>query len=332
MPGAFDDDPHDDALRPKGLLGSGLPAALQEANVVVRAPVGTTLDSIPAPRPPAGEGDLTAEEEQALRACVAGMDNLHKAFWIAGKSLETMSAGNLHRNSGHPNFAEYVWVKWEISESQVYRLMDEWRIGEALSQLGWSPRESHIRQLVDIKNSTGTKAAVAVYDAVARTGKRVTANLLAEVTRQLPPLSSEASSGEIGDLVRGVMAPRPTSAAPTADAELTGEGSGEQGVQRSSNSADGTVHTITSVGGDGNSPNGESSRQPSSANGSTSVSDDLSRLNDTLALVREAARTITKPAVRRALEQNPQTVQAVLDEINTNLNKVGRAIAVQRPS
>ncbi|MEU9412222.1 hypothetical protein AB0E08_41920 [Streptomyces sp. NPDC048281] len=330
MPGAFDDDPQDTALRPKGLLGGGLPAVLQEANVVVRAPVGTTLDSIPAPRPPAGEGDLTAEEEQTLRACEAGMDNLHKAFWIAGKSLETMSAGNLHRSSGHPNFAEYVWVKWEISESQVYRLMDEWRIGEALSQLGWSPRESHVRQLVDIKNSTGTKAAVAVYDAVARTGKRVTANLLAEVTRQLPPLSSEASSGEIGDLVRGVLAPRPTPPAPATD--LPGEGSGQQGVEGSSSSADGTVHTITSVGGDGNSPNGESSRQPSGANGSASVSDDLNRLNETLALVREAARTITKPAVRRALEQDPQTVQAVLDEIDTNLNKVGRAIAVQRPS
>ena len=61
--GAFDDDPTDTTERPKGLLGGGLPAVLQDATVVVRAPVGTTLESIPAPRPPAGEDELASRRD-----------------------------------------------------------------------------------------------------------------------------------------------------------------------------------------------------------------------------------------------------------------------------
>ncbi|MFE2716582.1 hypothetical protein ACFXKI_32645 [Streptomyces mirabilis] len=100
-----------------GLLGGGLTAVVQAASVVVKAPVGTTLDSIPNPRPPAGDGDLTPKEREALVACKAGMNNLQAAFWVAGKSLETMKTGNLHRNEGIPNFADYVMDTWEVSES-----------------------------------------------------------------------------------------------------------------------------------------------------------------------------------------------------------------------
>lgn len=330
MTGAFDDDPTDNAARPKGLLGGGLPTVFQEATVVVKAPVGTTLESIPAPRPPAGEGELNPEEEKALEACKAGMDNLHKAFWIAGKSLETMATGSLHRTSGHPNFADFVWVNWEISESQTYRLMDEWRIGEALSQMGWHPRESQVRELVDIKSAAGDRAAVAVYDAVARMGQRVTARLLGDVARRLPPLTPDSSPAEIGQMVRDILAPPAPRSEPASDLKSSGGATGELSSNASSNGSGGPVHTITAVGGNTNSPIGESSAQPSNTNGSATNSQDLERLNEALALLREAARSISKPGVRRALEQDPQTANAVLDEIDTNLNKIGRAVAVQR--
>ncbi|MFF7764204.1 hypothetical protein [Streptomyces griseorubiginosus] len=334
MPGAFDDDPNDIAVRPKGLLGNGLPAALHEANVIVRAPVGTTLESIPAPRPPAGEGELTPEEEKAFEACKAGVDNLHKAFWIAGKSLETMAAGNLHRNSGHPNFADFVRFTWDISESQVYRLIDEWRIGEALSQLGWHPRESQVRELTDLKASAGDKAAVAVYDAVARTGKRVTANLLKEVTRRLPPLTSDATQAEIGQMVRGILAPPPAHEVPAESkpetAAVTGAGA-EQSASSVASGPEGPVHNITTVGGGENSPIGESSPQASNPKGSTGSSADLDRLTETLALLREAERGLSKPAVRRAVEADPAAAATVLSEIDSTLNRLGRMVAVRRP-
>ncbi|EST18021.1 hypothetical protein [Streptomyces roseochromogenus] len=328
--GAFDDDPTD-ATRPKGLLGNGLPTVLQEATVVVKAPVGTTLESIPAPRPPAAEGELTPEEEKTFEACKAGMDNLHKAFWIAGKSLETMATGNLHRNSGHPNFADFVWVHWEISESQTYRLMDEWRIGEALSQMGWHPRESQVRKLVDIKNAAGNTAAVAVYDAVARTGKRVTASLLEDVARRLPPLTPDSSPVEIGQMVRGILAPPPPAPEPATDNEPAGDTGGAQSDPAVVNGTEGPVHNITTIGGNPDSPIGESGAQASDSKGSAVKSVDLERLNETLALLREAERGISKPAVRRALEAEPAAAAALLAEIESSLNKIGRTVAVRRP-
>ncbi|WP_351233290.1 hypothetical protein [Streptomyces sp. NPDC002133] len=329
MTGVFDDD-QTEVVRPgKGLLGGGVPAMFQEATVVVKAPVGTTLDSIPAPRPPAGEGDLTPAEKETLEACKAGMNNLHNAFWVAGKSLETMQTGNLHRNEGFGNFAEFVWDSWEISESQVYRLMDEWRIGEALSQLGHRPRESQVRELTDIKQVAGDRAAVAVYDAVARTGKRVTAKLLGDVARQLPPLTRDSSPAEIGRMVRDVLAP-PSAHPAATGAQSLGESSVGQ-VADSASHADGTpVQNITSLGQAGDSPIGESSGQASNTKGSVSASADLQRLNETWALLREASRSISKPAVKRALDEAPETTEPLLREIDSELNKIGRAIAVRR--
>jgi hypothetical protein len=58
----------------------------------------------------------------------------------------------------------------------------------------------------------------------------------------------------------------------------------------------------------------------------------MERLTESLALLREAARSISKPAVRRALEHAPETATAVLNEIDSNLNQIGRAVAVRRPT
>jgi hypothetical protein len=323
MSGVFDEDETDAPAPGKGLMGGGLTAMLQEATVVVKAPVGTTLESIPGPRPPVGEGELSAQEKETLEACKAGMNNLHNAFWIAGKSLETMATGNLHRNEGYGNFAEFVWANWEISESQVYRLMDEWRIGEELNQLGHRPRESQIRQLTDIKRSAGDRVAVAVYDAVARSGRRVTAKLLEQVAGQLPPLTEELSPAQIGSMVRSVLTPPPTS----SEADDTQPG---QGGQTENDSAG--VHTITSLGQGEDSPHGESGQTHGDADDSGAVSVDMERLQETLALVREAAKGLSKPMVRRALEESPVTAAALLDAIATDLNKIGRAVAVRRPN
>ncbi|MGW4784887.1 hypothetical protein [Streptomyces sp. NPDC004230] len=329
MTGVFDDDPTEQPRPGKGLLGIGASAVFQEATVVVKAPVGTTLDSIPAPRPPEGDGELTPQEQSTLEACRAGMNNLHNAFWVAGKSLETMATGNLHRNEGVGNFSEFVWANWEISESQTYRLMDEWRIGESLSQLGHRPRESQVRELAEIKKTAGDRAAVAVYDAVARTGQRVTAKLLGDVTRRLPPLTPQSSPAEIGQIVRGILTPPPPG--PAAAATSSAQHAGEQGMSGTDSGTDGSVPSITSVGGSIDSPIGESAAQGGNSGGPGSDSADLARLRETLALLREAARSISKPAARRALEEAPEAAHTVLTEIDDNLNKIGRAVAVRRP-
>ncbi|MEV6175415.1 hypothetical protein AB0L99_45450 [Streptomyces sp. NPDC051954] len=317
MTGVFDDDPAEPVRPGKGLLGGGAPAVFQEATVFVKAPVGTTLESIPAPRPPAGEGDLSTEEKEAFEACKAGMNNLHNAFWVAGKSLETMATGDLHRNEGCTNFAEFVWTNWEISESQVYRLMDEWRIGEALNQLGHRPRESQVRELGDVRRAAGDRAAVAVYDAVARTGKRVTAKLLEQVVRRLPPLTEELSPSQIGTMVRDVLTPPP---APEGGASAGTDGAEQSGLPSmgGANVHTKDVHTITSLGQDADPP------------GFEVASADVERLRETVALLREASRRLGKPVVRRALEDAPGETAALLAEIDNSINKIGRAAAVRR--
>lgn len=316
MGGVFDDDPTQEPMG-QGLLRGELPDVLREASVVVKAPVGTTLESIPAPRPPAGEGDLSALERATLEACKAGMNNLHNAFWVAGKSLETMAVGNLHRNEGFDNFAEFVWANWEISESQVYRLMDGWRIGESLSQLGHRPRESQVRELTDIKRTAGDEAAVAVYDAVARSDKRVTAKLLGRVARQLLPLSRDLNRAQLDALVREMLTSPRDAVAPASrptQAVITG-GEGD-GVQTDVSLRD--------------SPIGESRGRRSDVGGTGGAPGDLERLAKAQALLREAAQALSKPVVRRALKEAPGAASSLLADIESDLNRIGRA-AARRP-
>ncbi|WP_159026594.1 hypothetical protein [Streptomyces vietnamensis] len=179
--------------------------AVQQAQVVVKALPGTTLDTIPAPYEIAGQGELSPQEEADFEACKAGVRNLQNAFWVAGKSLETIKTGNLQRRV-HANFATFVWEEFEISEPQMHRLVEEWRVGQALSQLGWKPKESQVRELTGITKEAGDQTAVTVYDTIARNVKRVTAQVIRDVVAQLPPLRS-ASAAEVRQMVASVVAP-----------------------------------------------------------------------------------------------------------------------------
>ncbi|MFE4922357.1 hypothetical protein [Streptomyces sp. NPDC056661] len=304
-----DEEPGTPQTRGTGLMGRGYPGVVQDASVVIKAPIGTTLESIPLPRPPAGDGELSSDEEETFEACKAGVDNLHKAFWIAGKALETMKTGNLHRNSDVPNFADFIWINWEISESHSQRLMAEWRIGEALASLGWRPRESQVRELTPVAKSHGEDAAVAVYDTLARAGKRVTSSALKDVVKQLPVTPSGVSPAEVVRVVRGIL---DLSVPPAAGG--TGHGTKLPGHDASTTSAN------------------ASEVQGHSQKTDPSESEDVRRLMQSLALVRDAAKTINRPAVRRAMDEHPEAAMLVVQEIETTLGKIGRAIAVRRPA
>ncbi|WP_327425661.1 hypothetical protein OG612_42725 (plasmid) [Streptomyces sp. NBC_01527] len=304
-----EDEPGTPQTTGTGLMGRGYPGVVQDASVVIKAPVGTTLESIPLPRPPAGEGELSSDEEETFEACKAGVDNLHKAFWIAGKALETMKAGNLHRNSGVPNFADFIWINWEISESHSQRLMAEWRIGEALASLGWKPRESQVRELTPVAKSNGEDAAVAVYDTLAREGGRVTSSALKDVVKQLPAIASGASPAEVVRVVRGTLElSRPLAAGGT------GNGAQQPGHDQAASSANASEELGRSQKPD------------------PTESEDVRRLMQSLALVTDAAKAINRPAVRRAIDEHPEAAMLVVKEIETTLGKIGRAIALRKPA
>ncbi|MGW1734297.1 hypothetical protein [Streptomyces sp. NPDC001999] len=304
-----DDEPGTAQTTGAGLMGRGYPGVVQDASVIIKAPLGTTLDSIPLPRPPAGDGELSSDEAETFEACKAGVDNLHKAFWIAGKALETMKTGNLHRNSGTPNFADYVWDNWEISESHAQRLMSEWRIGESLAGMGWRPRESQVRELTPVAKISGDAAAVAVYDTLARAGTRITSRALKDVVQQLPSIPSNSTPADVVRAVREILEP-PT---PIPANETTAD----------SEDSDAPEHPTPG-------PSDVPQEQGQDEKPDPTDSENVRRLMQTLVHVTDAAKAISRPAVTRAVNEHPEAAMLVVSEIETALGKIERAIAVRK--
>ncbi|WP_086796498.1 hypothetical protein [Streptomyces caniscabiei] len=291
-----------------GLFSGGLAAAANTASVVVKPLPGTALAMIPAPYQPHGEDELSDQEKQDLEACKAGVDNLRNAFWIAGKSFETMSTAKLHREE-NPNFAEWVWINWEVSESQLYRLMDEWRVGEALANLGHKPLESQVRKLVEVRRQTSDKIAITVYDTIARCVPRVTGQIVERVVDRLGFLPKDANAADVGRRVRELLN------TPEELSDDTGK--------------DDDVPDISSLGKD--SPNGESSPVASNSKADPLATKDIERLEAALASLQEAAKKVNKAAVRRAVEGQPDVAVPLIQEIGSTLQQIDRAVAIRLP-
>lgn len=292
-----------------GLFGGGLPAAVNAASVVVKAPPGTTLTSIPAPYQPIGDDELSEREQQDLQSCKAGVDNLRNAFWVAGKALETMSTAKLHRGE-NPNFADWVWENWEISESQLHRLMDEWRVGEALANLGHKPLESQVRKLTELRRQTSNKVAITVYDTIARCVPRVTGQIVEAVVKDLGFLPKDLDAAEAGRRVREVL-----QAPGKAEADTPDGGDG--------------VPDITSIGKD--SPIGESDPKASNSKADPIAEKDIERLVAALDLLKEAAKKVNKSAARRAVEAQPDVAVPLIESIGATLQQIDRAVAIRLP-
>ncbi|MFD5820244.1 hypothetical protein [Streptomyces sp. NPDC127038] len=307
MGNLFDVDAGEQQPQASGLFSS-LPAQAAAVSVVVQPLPGTALSLIPAAYAPRGEDELSEQERQDLEACKAGVDNLRNAFWVAGKSLETMSTAQLHREE-NPNFAAWVWDNWEISESQLYRLIDEWRVGEALASLGHKPLESHVRRLTELRKKTSDKVAITVYDTIARCESRVTGDLVGKVVDQLGALPADVKPAEVGRRVREFLqAPKPT-------------------ADQSSDTPD--VPDISSMGKD--SPNGESGSKASNSKADASTAKDIERLQATRAALKDAAKSVNRSSVRRAVEVQPDIAVPLIKEIGTLLQQIDRAVAIRLP-
>lgn len=292
-----------------GGLFSGLPAQAAAASVVVQPLPGTALSLIPAAYPPRGGDELSDQERQDLEACKAGVDNLRNAFWVAGKSLETMSTAELHREE-NPNFAAWVWDNWEISESQLYRLIDEWRVGEALASLGHKPLESHVRRLTELRKRTSDRVAITVYDTIARCESRVTGDLVGKVVDQLGALPADVKPADVGRRVREFLqTPKP---------RANGEGDTPE-----------VIPDISSIGKD--SPNGESGSKASNSKADALTAKDIERLQATRTALKEAAKNVNRSSARRAVDAEPDTAVPLIREIGQLLQQIDRAVAIRLP-
>lgn len=291
-----------------GLFGGGLAAAAGAQTVVVKPLPGTSLGQIPAPYQPHSEGELSDQEREDLEACKAGVDNLRNAFWIAGKSFETMSLAKLHREE-NPNYAAWVWDTWEVSESQLHRLMDEWRVGEALANLGHKPPESHVRAMTTLRRQTNDKVAITVYDTIARCRPRVTGDLVEQVVSDLGALPKDAKPADVSRRVRDLL----TTPEKQDSAEEKSDG----------------VPDISSLNVD--SPNGESAQEPSNTKADELAAKDIERLQMTLASLQAAAKKVNKAVARRAVDTQPDIAVPLIQEIGSLLQQIDRSVAIRLP-
>lgn len=191
------------------------------------------LDKIPDPVDPAGTGELTEDEQERLDACVAGIELLSTATWVAGKSLDTVATGRLFRKIPHKlepercykTIEEWSEIEHGISRSRCSQLRDGWELGEVLTVRGYKAPEGQVRELVPFQNKHGLKAAVGVYEMVVQAvgADKVTAKRLRETVKLFPgdlALSDDDDAQVIAQSLAGAIegaeppAPKPSNALP----------------------------------------------------------------------------------------------------------------------
>lgn len=154
------------------------------------------LNKIPDPVEPAGDGALTDDEEERLDKCIGGVQLLSTAYWVAGKSLDTMATGRLFRDTPHKleserfyeTIEEWAAVEYGIKVQRLAKLRNAWELGEVLQARGYKAPEGQVRELVPMKKAMGLNAAVGLYIFVAETvgASKVTADRLREAVSLLP--------------------------------------------------------------------------------------------------------------------------------------------------
>ncbi|MFJ2225643.1 hypothetical protein ACIOFY_37075 [Streptomyces anulatus] len=154
------------------------------------------LHKIPDPVEPAGEGELTPDEQERLQACNDGVDLGNTAWFIQGKALDTIATGRLFRTTSHKlepgrcyrTIEEWAEIEKGISVGRCSKLRAAWEIGEVLVARSHPTNPGQVREIVPVKNAHGLNAAVAVYEMVADNAPngKVTADLLRRMVKLLP--------------------------------------------------------------------------------------------------------------------------------------------------
>ncbi|MCX4482154.1 hypothetical protein OOK44_38100 [Streptomyces cellulosae] len=167
------------------------PAAARSAGVVAEltgADLSTplTVEQVPAPYAPSEAEELTAQERADLETCERAVNGLQTSFALAGKALATINQARLYREE-YATFVDYLEARWQMSESQAYRLMDGWQVAALLSAHGLTVlNERQGRELNAIFKAHGGPAMIAVAKTVTAEVKKPTAALLGTVRKALP--------------------------------------------------------------------------------------------------------------------------------------------------
>ncbi|GAA3225211.1 hypothetical protein GCM10020216_039470 [Nonomuraea helvata] len=200
---AKEDDPAAPPVSSSPVPESRVPRARAEVGAEVIERLARTM---PRPSEEVTENlpaTLDEREQRDLALCEAALDHLRVAFWIAGRALEVIQKARLYRET-HATFEEYCAERWGMSRQHAYRLIREWSLAERLmilSPIGDKIKigESHVRELLPVKDTHSEEAAEVVFRTVAESDVKVTAELLRQVVGVLPDgeFDREAAVAEI---------------------------------------------------------------------------------------------------------------------------------------
>lgn len=172
---------------------------------------------------------LTSDEKGMLAQCVAAVDTLQWAFWLAGKALENIRVGKLYRAECE-SFEDFVWKHWQMKKAYANKLIRTWRIAEAVFELlsnevapigAGSKRkptalsakaekalkslnQAQVWELVPVADAWDIDAALLVYRTTVEVdGVNVTAKVLNGAVAALPPGDFDAE--QVAEHVRDYL-------------------------------------------------------------------------------------------------------------------------------
>lgn len=146
-----------EAVPPIGEAGEPAAAPMLPATAVATAEV------VPDGEGPSLPEDWTAGDDERLESLEGTVGNGLRAFYTAGLALRQIRDERLYRRT-HATFEEYLRDRWDIGDSQGYRIIEAADVQSDLAAVGVTlARESHCRPLVrlssELRQAVGQRLA-----------------------------------------------------------------------------------------------------------------------------------------------------------------------------
>lgn len=154
-----------------------------------------TLDKVPDPDAPAGEGDVLSDAERKdLELCERAVRAHHATFWITGKALDAVSNRHLYR-AEYATFEDLL-ESWGISLADSSRMRRGWRLAARLQQDVPKLSVSHVEALLPVVKAYDIEAAATLHAVLREALPKVTARDITAVVRELPGPASDSAPAE----------------------------------------------------------------------------------------------------------------------------------------
>ncbi|MFJ8158888.1 hypothetical protein [Streptomyces sp. NPDC094468] len=204
---------------------SGL-AGLSRKNKGVPAQGGDslTLDTVPDPDAPAGEGNVLSEADRRdLELCERAVRTQQEGFWITGKALDAVANRLLYRGT-HATFDDLL-EDWGVTLADSSRMRRGWRLAARLRQDVTVTRlsVSHVEALLPVAKAYDIEAAATLYAVLRDALPKVTAREITAVVRELPgPATGFAPADSIREQAEQALT-KPDTADSHAGEDTTGD-------------------------------------------------------------------------------------------------------------